>query len=537
MSVLTPCPDGITSDIISAWGDGALSGAESARLRAHVSSCASCQAHIQAYRGVSQLVREQRIPPASPVDIPAVRAGRPAARRRSPARRQVLPRAVWSGIGAAVAAALLIAAFSQVFAGLGHPTPTTTVTPHLTATPTAKLVWSERTIPPGLTINNYRMSDVLSLAFSPVNEQDGWLCEVNNDNSFTVWATTDQARSWHTVSHFTQRMTAQIPFDCTLTTDSVDPQVLALQFAWGCGACGTLTGAAYLSGDDGATWNPWTGHTGVVALTTLDGKTYALDGSSLYLSDQSLTSWRAVGPSAASTFVYLWPNRVTGELLLEDNAGDLWRTDNAGAKWTKVTLPSEFIVSWAESGGGAQPNVWRLCGGLDATASATQAAIASATTNPLVPLIQCTMDMGQTWTSAPAPEQQRICSNCGDHGQPTTSYDLCRIDAMTPDGSLYTVCNLTAPIRDGAPTAEYLYRLAPGATMWEWLGAPPTSVANPFATPMGTPIDTSSEDARQLFFTGNTPVYGTTLPASTYGFDVWYSDPWAGILAVATTPA
>jgi hypothetical protein len=371
----------------------------------------------------------------------------------------------------------------------------------ITPTPSARLTWSPRVIPPGLTMNNYANSDVLSLAFSPANDHDGWLCEINGDGSFTIWATTDQARSWHIASHFTQQSTTQPPFQCTLTTDSVNPQILTLQFAWGCGACGTLSGAAYLSGDGGATWRPWSGHAGATALVTLRGTTFAIDGSALFASDPSLTTWRAVGPSDANPLVYLWPNRATGELLLADNANNVWRSADAGATWTKLALSVGGSWSFAE-GGWNGASAWRVCNAQ-----------------------QCTTDLGQTWTATP--DLPASASN---------AIDPCFPSAMTPDGSLYAAC---PPANSGATSAaaDIIYRLAPGASAWRSLGAPPTSVASPFATPLGTPVDPSSQDVSQLIFSGYTPIAGTRSPTNTDGFDLWYSDPSAGILAVATLPS
>jgi hypothetical protein len=338
---------------------------------------------------------------------------------------------------------------------------------------------------------------VLSLAFSPANDQDGWLCETNSDGSFTIWATSDQARSWHVAGHLTQQSTTQPTFDCTLTTDSVDPRILALQFAWGCGACGTLSGAAYLSGDGGATWIPWTGHAGATALVTLRGTTFAIDGSTLVASDSSLSAWRSIGPSDANPFVYLWPNRATGELLLADDASHVWRSADAGATWTKLTLSASFA-----EGGWNGASAWRVC--------AAQ---------------QCTVDLGQTWTAMPD-----LPAGAGD------SIDPCFSGAMTPDGSLYAAC---PPANSGVynASADIIYRLAPGASAWRSLGAPPKSVVSPFPTPLGTPLDSFSQDASQLIFSGNTPIAGTRLPTSSYGFGLWYSDPSAGILAVATLPS
>ncbi len=522
MSVTTPCPENITSETLSAWSDGGLSEAEATRLRAHMLTCPACQERLRTFNAISQLMRGQRVPAAPPVDIAAIRAGqRPqrAARRRL--ARLGARRALWGGLGAAVAAALLIVAFSQVFTRLGHISPTTTVTPARTATPTAKLAWAERTIPPGLTLN----AGGLSYAFSPADDQDAWICAQASDGSFTIWATTDQARSWRIASRLTQRLTTSQVLGCGLTPDSVNPHVLALGFSWGCGECGTLRSGTYISGDGGATWRAMPGDLGISSLATIGARTYALasdtanvyGATSLLLSDNGLASWRSVGPSAGPTnSYYLWPNLTTGALLLGDGSNHLWRTEDGGASWTEITLSRNIQTGGGEGAWLPSLGAWRICG---------QEQGADPTSAPIL----CTTDLGKTWTSQPYLNQIVTCQDCNKGGGSLVTQQGCFPWAMAPDGSLYSWCQPTATVTQGQTAVWDLYRLAPGAARWEALGAPPSSVSHPFATPQpGNLVDGTSQIAGMLLFTGGSSHWGTT---------VWYSDPFRGILVVATLPS
>ncbi len=517
MSVTTPCPEAMSSQTLSAWIDGGLPETGATRLRAHVTTCPACQERVRAYAQVRSIVGGQRIPAAPPVDIAAVRAGQRLTRRAArQAGQRRAPRVVWGGLGAAVAAALLIAAFSQVFARLSQVIPTATVAPATTATPASKLVWAERTSPPGLTLTD----GGLSYAFSPANDQDAWICAQGADGAFTIWATTDQARSWHVAGQFTQRLTTTTPLSgCALTPDSVNPHVLALSFSWGCGACGTYRSGSYISGDGGATWRAMPGETGIASLATIGARTYALasGASSLLLSDDGLASWRAVGPSMARTsFFYLWPNLRTGALLLGDGSNHLWRTENGGASWTEITLSRNIQTNEGEGAWLPSLGAWRICG---------QEQVSDPASAP----IQCTTDLGKTWTTQPYLNQIVTCENCGKDGGSLVSQQGCYPMAMTPDGSMYSWCQPTATVTQGLTPAWNLYRLAPNATQWESLGAPPSSVSRPFATPLsGTPVDGPSQTFGELLFTGDPSSRGNT---------VWYSDPSLGILVVATLPS
>lgn len=525
MSVTTPCREGVTSETLSSWGDGGLPDVEAARLRAHIADCPACQVRVREYSDINALIRDQRVPPASAVDLAAVRAGRRpvgATRITRATGMRRLPRAVWGGLGAAVAAALLIAAFSQVFGHLNRVTPTATGTP---APKRSALTWSQRTIPPGITLTD----GYLAIAFATTDDQVAWICSQAANGTFTIWTTTDQARSWRVAGHFTQRLTTERVSQCQMIPDSVSPRVLAISFSWGCGECGTNRTGTYLTGDGGATWRALPGDRGLWSLATLGSRTYAVSydtsipiasgQASVIVSADGLKTWRATGPATASTPYFLWPNPTTGALLLGSETNQFWLSQNGGSTWTSITFAKNIQTNPGEGAWLQVRDAWRICG-RDISATPTDAP-------PSGPLL-CTIDLGKTWTSQPYLDQTVTCKNCNKGGGPLVTQIECYPSGMAPDGSMYSWCQPAQTVSQGQLVIAHLFRLAPGATAWEDLGIPPVSVSNPPATlAPDTPTDVASLVGNSLDFSGNQSGMGRTI---------WYSDPAHGVLEVATLP-
>jgi hypothetical protein len=526
MSVETPCREGITSETLSTWGDDGLSEAEAARLRAHVTDCSACQERLRVYHNVGALVSGQRIPTAPPVDLAAARAAarRPGRVARTGGRSH-WPRALWGGLGAVVAAALLIAAFSQVFSHLNRVTPTATATPHTTPTRQAALTWNQRTIPPGLTLTD----GYLAIAFATADDQVAWICSQQADGSFTIWTTTDQARGWHVAGHFTQRLTTERVSQCQMIPDSVSPRVLAISFSWGCGECGTDRTGTYITGDGGVTWHAMPGDRGLFSLATLGSRTYAVSydtaapsppgPSSVVVSADGLRTWRATGPATNSTIFFFWPNPATGELLLGGESNQIWLSENGGGSWSDITFTKDIVMNPGQAAWLPARDAWRVCGRDESPAPAN---------GPSNATLQCTMDLGKTWTAQPTLNEIVTCENCAKGGGPQVTQTECFPSGMAPDGSMYSWCQPTQTISQGQLAVTHLFRLAPSDTAWEDLGAPPSSFSNPSATlAPGIPTDVASLVGNSLDFSGNQSGMGRT---------VWYSDPAHGVLAVATLP-
>lgn len=523
MSVTTPCREGITSETLSAWGDDGLSETEAARLRAHIATCPACQERLATYRDISALVSAQRIPDAPPVDLAAIRAGSRRTGRAANATssapvagRSRLPRTFWGGLGAAIAAALIIAAFSQVFARLSHPTPTATATPAGTSTPAATatpnrpaLVWEQRTLPQGLSLTQ----NGVGFTISPANGQEAWACQVRSDGYISIWWSNDQSRTWGLLSELKPLTTPSAISACRFTLDSVNPQKLALGLEWGCGECNTLDDAVYISGDGGRNWSRIPGAKNVTALATIGSRTYALQygvGSlfnnpalQLLVSSDGLRSWRAVGPSTSRIqYMSIWADPATGVLVLSDsdypdtsaNASHLWRTSGDGTG-TAITLPNDFraaLGGWIPATGR-----WLICD--------TQLASSA----PFPP-IRCTDDLGKTFTNRPPLTLTVTCADCNKGGGSVTTQVDCIVGTLALDGSLLSACQPPATVTSGQPLTVDVYRLAPGATTWSLLGPAPIMEQS---------------------------IGGITVTAdmASRAGDVWYSTP--DYMAVATLPA
>lgn len=117
-ATVTPtCPLGLLPDDLSAWRDSALSADETQRLNAHVYACPACLRTISAHEALAAGLHDEQEPAPGPRNWSRVRArmttGHTSARTRLPARA-----AIWSGVGAVAAAAILVALFASAFGNL-----------------------------------------------------------------------------------------------------------------------------------------------------------------------------------------------------------------------------------------------------------------------------------------------------------------------------------------------------------------------------------------------------------------------------------
>lgn len=174
-STTLACPDNVPPELLSAWRDGLLPANQAARMERHTPWCAACAERLRDYDAASSALNTQLIPRPGADLWPGVRAAiereiyRDAAQGRA-RRGPRLPRGLaLGGIGAAVAALLLVA----LFAGLlfshnpGHistagtpstttgPNPTTTATTAPTAPPAGIGRWTTMTgcpdfVPPSI---------------------------------------------------------------------------------------------------------------------------------------------------------------------------------------------------------------------------------------------------------------------------------------------------------------------------------------------------------------------------------------------------
>lgn len=360
-----------------------------------------------------------------------------------------------------IAAALLLAACG----GAGAASPASRRGAR-TASPTPTITWRTVTPPPGIELAHGEVPGNAMLAISPVDGHDAWFCvSTATASTFAIWATTDAGTSWRQVGTLVA-VTPEAP-SCNLRPDDLDPRTLIAGMGWGCGECGTLAGASYLSSDGGATWHRVPGEMGVGETATSNGITYALlsdtsggyGGSpspSMAFSTDGLRTWRLSGPYGLAPhdgFFTFWRNPTSSEVLAATLDSTLWRSPDAGATWARVNTPATQISLgvWIA----AAPAHWLLCGGGPANSAE----------------LLCSADLGASWTPRTLYADTYTCSNCGKWGAPSGGTEPCATNVLTPTGALLAVCppNGTVP----TPTNFALYRLAPNATTWTALGAAP----------------------------------------------------------------
>lgn len=343
-----------------------------------------------------------------------------------------------------------------------HPTATR---PPATATPT--LAWRPIALPPGAIVySQANTSRYATFTISPVDAHNLWFCVPRVAGGFAIWATADAGVSWRQVSIFAPSAPEQP--SCDLIADQLDARILVARATWGSGEAGTLRAASYLSSDSGATWRALPGDTLITAIASANGVNYTIlqDTANpaaqpgIAISTDGLRTWRAVRPADLAPndgFFQFWLQPTTHELLAASYQNTLWRSDDRGATWARVSTP-DLQVSLGAWIGSQQR--WLLCGGTQATP----------------PQLMCGTDTGAPWTPQPTFTYTLACAHCGKNGAPYSVTDTCWPSDIAADGALVAAClaNGSQPNFGQFDAAKYvLYRLAPGATTWATLGAAP----------------------------------------------------------------
>lgn len=217
-------------------------------------------------------------------------------------------------------------------------------------------------------------------------------------------------------------------------------------------------GTGALTEDGGASWQASTiPNAAILSLATSEDSTYAILDSdsgnsasfSLAVSQDGMRTWQPISVpygSSGSDVLGFW-GPVAGSMLAETGVNgtfNLWRSSDGGAHWTAVPLPQE-AVSWIEAAPGTRSGSWQIYVQYD---DATGFGHIAAST-----------DEGTSWTVLPD---------------------------LTPDGA----GQLSGIASDGAALVtggSNMYRLSPGATRWQSLGAlPPSAESVTFSpTPSG----------------------------------------------------
>ena len=156
------CPDGVPPEILSAWRDGLLPPEQAAWLERHAPGCPACSERLRDYDAAASALAGQVIPrpgadlwPGVRVAIEREMGGAVGGNAR---RGMRLPRGLaLGGIGAGVAALLLVALFAGLLisrkpgrpTSASTPTATQTAAVAVTATLAATVTLSATTTPSG----------------------------------------------------------------------------------------------------------------------------------------------------------------------------------------------------------------------------------------------------------------------------------------------------------------------------------------------------------------------------------------------------
>lgn len=361
-----------------------------------------------------------------------------------------------------------------LLAGCGHAgAPTSGAAASATGTPAtaaAHLSW-QRASSPGNTLAP------LAYAPAPSDGRVTYACGNTSPNAaheVSIWSTRTRGASW---SHGMPLPYTGDISNCTLTVDANDAQrlIATLDTAKMGASPGAANIVAFLSQDGGATWQalPRIGPHGVMSLASFGGAIYAsgfglsvsgAETRDVWQSRDGGRSWRALGAAHLAPNPEIWVNPQTGELLGTDDYDlipTLWRSVDAGATWTHISVPTvsgagsqqAFVV--APNGAG-----WRIC----ATA---QTAPGPQEKNTLA----CSDTLGKLWTqlSALNPTQ--------NSPKGFTFIAPSEVFAITDDGALIATY-------DDIASGTRFAALLPGASAWLPLGSPRSAT--------GTPTDGSS---------------------------------------------
>jgi hypothetical protein len=392
------CAQAIGDETLAAWRDGFLRSSSAVeRLRAHTSTCASCQRRLAAMESLGTVLRRQRVPEPYPALWRRIEA------RMSVAAHRYSARVVWGG-AAAVAAVLLIAlSFLTLFSTVRPPgAPSTIPTRQITAsaTPTSTLDWRSGSLPADFATQPQQPW----LAVAPSDGRIAYTClltPVAGGTRPAIWRTDDRAATWTRVGAVP--ITRSDLLSCTLLLDEGEPAIAVASVSYGAfyaNASGHI--AHFATYDHGATWEPVADADGTYyeklitwqkvkfALRNIEPRDQPDQDLRLATSVDNMRSWQRIDTPLKARGLHVtdfWLDDVTGALIVRAGSASsslqVWRSADQGASWTMI--PDQQANLDTYDGGFAQPTgAWSLC------------AITPADASPLTG--RCTIDGGQTWS-------------------------------------------------------------------------------------------------------------------------------------------
>jgi hypothetical protein len=266
---------------------------------------------------------------------------------------------------------------------------------HSTATPRGlQLAWHLGAVPAG------------ALTVAAGDGDIGYACHVESARRIVVSVTHDRAANW---THAGDIALAADANQCFMTVDGLQPTTVVVAVTWEPPGASPITAffTDYVTFDGGATWRKLSAPRPYLAFqfTTYAGVIYGnlsvangeQDIPELATSSDQMRTWHPIlrptwdvgGFDDSAAF---WLNPANGALLVAD-MNMFWSSVDAGAHWTKITVPglgapSENVVVQTPVAG--QP--WHLCAGNDDGQD-----LKNLKPNTLT----CSSDGGQTWQSAP----------------------------------------------------------------------------------------------------------------------------------------
>ncbi|MGZ3637013.1 MAG: hypothetical protein ACXVCX_04130 [Ktedonobacterales bacterium] len=351
----------------------------------------------------------------------------------------------WMTRGLFVALALT----ALLLAGCAPLTHTATTSPTRQSTPTTASTWHQVAPPKGFSLKQ------TTIAISPIDGHDAWVCVLATAGSFTIWATKDAGASWQQVSTLAPA-TPEPARTCNLVADQYDTQSLVAVVSWGAGEDGSLRSMSYFSSDGGAHMRALEGNMQTLEVGNASGATFALvldtdttRGLQLAViigGDSAQLKWRAISPAGLAPHddvVNFWTHLPDGTVFVATAHDAFWRSADGGTRWTRVGSAPRHVTlgAWLPRQGH-----WLFC------ASATDFHLA------------CSADDGASWHPLPALDAAPQCS----------------VTMLSPDGSALASC--PAGGSTTGTTSFTVYRLALGASSWRIAGTAPSDSITMTAT-------------------------------------------------------
>ncbi len=510
------CALGLTSADLSAWRDEALAADETARIGAHSESCPACQQRLLGFALVAATLQAQQIPAPDERLWRAVLAALSTGERmtsaevitdeylvpdqsgdRNPIPHLPTPQRSWRrralGTLAAVAAiALVVVGFGRLFQSGAQNRPSQTFS----------LTWRQISLPGGMGKN---LTDGTALSVFPTDGSIAWLCQSGTKPApgpLHVWRTNDGGATWKALP-VAQRHKA---FDCEITPDQLDPDVVALNYGYIPNKAITIQGDNLITFDGGASWHDAPFFLLTKEFATINGAIYAIrsddtNTNRLMVSRDGAQTWNDVDDAIHAQKMMpsqFWVNPNTSALLVKaismtgDGFTSLWTVDINRNYWLSLNGSYPSSSSTVARSTTDDPG-WNACT-LEPGGDGTDPSSAYRY------VVTCGPDAGSTskalngaWTIRPALDFQRWggatptpCNACGNVAGDDL-YGTITLLGIANDGALLA----TAEDRFGArgqATRTSLYRLPAGASTWQDGGALPIGASTFGAGQLGSTV-------------------------------------------------